>query len=84
MQPNVLEYEPEQALFVPDGSPLVFYERIAQLGTRHLNKAGMLFFEINERFGGLLSQLLIQMGYYNVMVHKDLQGKDRIIIAHWA
>ena len=84
MQPNVLEYEPEQALFVPDASPLVFYERIAELGTRRLNSAGILFFEINERFGDQLSKLLIHMGYYNVTVHKDLQGKDRMVVAHRA
>lgn len=84
MQPNVLDYEPAQALFVPDRSPLLFYERIAELGTRHLNKGGILFFEINERFGDQLSQLLNEMGYYEVTVRKDLQGKDRMIIAHWA
>ena len=37
IRPNVLDYEPEHALFVPDENPLVFYRSIALVGRRYLN-----------------------------------------------
>lgn len=34
MEPNVLDYEPKIALFVPDDNPLLFYKRIAEIAVR--------------------------------------------------
>lgn len=51
MHERVLDYEPARALFVPDGDPLIFYRKIAELGTRCLCSGGWLFFEINEALG---------------------------------
>ena len=47
MAANVLEYEPETALFVPDDDPLQFYRAIAEYGVRTLSDEGVLYFEPN-------------------------------------
>ena len=77
MHKNVLGFEPEIALFVPDNDPLLFYRRIARLGKKLLVKGGRLYFEINERFGKEMMALLEQEGYSEGTVHKDINGKDR-------
>ena len=83
MRPNVLNFEPSTALFVPDNDPLLFYRRIAELFTRtpytihHTPK--YLFFEINEAYGPQLSAILGGLGYTDIQIHKDIYGKDRII-----
>ena len=88
MKPNVLDYEPSTALFVPDSDPLLFYRRIAELFFRtpytiHRTPK-YLFFEINEAYGPLLSAMLDSIGYTNIQIHKDIYGKDRIIEARMA
>lgn len=79
MQKNVLEFEPELALFVPDEKPLLFYIRIADFGRIHLKNGGRLYFEINEAFGQECLRMLQEKGYSEVMLKKDINGKDRII-----
>ncbi len=74
MRPNVLEYEPATALFVPDNDPLRFYRRIAEL---KLGK--FLFFEINEAYPQELSDLLSELGYTDIQITNDIYGKPRII-----
>lgn len=81
MEVNVLDYEPHQALFVPDEDPLMFYQRIAEIGITGLKPGGRLFFEINPLYSGLLQTLLEGKGYVDVEIRKDLSGKDRILIA---
>ena len=49
MEANVLDWEPELALFVPDEDPLRFYRRIAELGRELLRPDGKLYFEIRTR-----------------------------------
>lgn len=74
MRANVLDYEPHTALFVPDDDPLLFYRRIAEL------KLGRnLIFEINEHFGPDMVQMLESNGYFDIQIHRDIYGKDRII-----
>lgn len=77
MAPNVLRYEPETALFVPDDDPLRFYRRIATLGRRLLAPGGRLAFEINRAFGKETAQLLRETGYAEVRTDRDLSGNDR-------
>ena len=87
MRPNVLNFEPSTALFVPDSDPLKFYRRIAELFSLPLEGKGRergLFFEINEVFGKELKQLLDSLGYTDIQIHKDIYGKDRIIEARMA
>jgi release factor glutamine methyltransferase len=81
MNKNVLQYEPHLALFVDDEDPLKFYRAIAEFGMNHLNKNGKLFFEINETLGKEVTELLQQLGYSNIELRTDLQGKDRMVKA---
>lgn len=81
MEPNVLNWEPHTALFVPDSDPLIFYRRIGCLGMQMLKEGGQLFFEINRAFGDQMLNLLMDMGYHNVRLLKDISGNDRFIIA---
>ncbi len=80
MNPNVLEYEPHTALFVPDNDALLFYKAIAELGKTKLNKEGLLFFEIHEDLGKAVTDLLETEGY-TAEIKKDIQGKDRMVMA---
>ena len=87
MRPNVLNFEPYSALFVPDSDPLLFYRRIAELFSLPLEGKGRergLFFEINEAYGPQLSAMLSGLGYTDIQIHKDIYGKDRIIEARMA
>lgn len=83
MRPNVLRYEPHRALFVPDDDSLIFYRTIAEYGRCSLNPGGMLWFELNERYGGEVASLLEQTGYSEVVVHDDMFGKQRMAEAVW-
>jgi release factor glutamine methyltransferase len=78
---NVLDFEPGLALFVPDENPLIFYERIADFAIIHLKNEGHLYFEINEAFGKECMEMLKQKGFHNVVIKKDINGKDRMISA---
>lgn len=81
MHDNVLNNEPHQALFVKDDNPLVFYETIAKKASKWLEPGGNLIFEINERYGNQLLQLLEGIGYSSVELIKDFNQKDRFV---WA
>ncbi len=81
MQKNVLDYEPALALFVPDNDPLLFYRRIAEIGMDLLVNNGALYFEINEEYGNELKSLLLEIGYSNVFLKADINGKHRMIKA---
>ncbi|PTX22299.1 release factor glutamine methyltransferase [Pontibacter mucosus] len=79
MRENVLQYEPHLALFVPDQDPLKYYRRIAEVAQQLLKKGGKLYFEINERYGQQVQDLLLQLGFAEARVVQDLFGKDRIV-----
>lgn len=81
MEPNVLQWEPSLALFVPDDDPLRFYRRIAVLGRDMLADGGWLYFEINRAYGREMVEMLRTMGYVGVRVEKDLSQNDRFVIA---
>lgn len=81
MKRNVLDYEPEEALFVEDSDPLLFYRTIARRGREMLRPGGTLYFEINEQFGPQTRTMLEETGYTDVRLHDDLFGKPRTITA---
>ncbi|MCC8088925.1 MAG: peptide chain release factor N(5)-glutamine methyltransferase [Rikenellaceae bacterium] len=83
MRKNVLDHEPHLALFVDDSDPLLFYKKIAELGTVLLNRGGRLYFEINEKFGVGICRMLEGMGYGDVILRKDIFDKDRMVRAVW-
>jgi len=83
IDPNVLEYEPHLALFVPNNNPLKFYERIITLASKSLNEGGVLFFEINEKYGQKISTSLQRAGFVDIELKKDINDKDRMLKAIW-
>ncbi len=80
MDANVLEFEPQLALFVSDSDPLLFYRTISDWAKTKLKKEGIIYFEINEAFGDEIEQLLHDQGFEEVRIVKDLNGKDRIAV----
>ena len=81
MEPNVVDYEPALALFVPDDDPLLFYRRIGALGRHLLRPGGRLYFEINRSQGASLKALLQAQGYKEVTIYQDISHNDRVIKA---
>jgi release factor glutamine methyltransferase len=81
MQPNVLDFEPHLALFVPENNPLLFYRAIADFASLMLEKNGLLFLEINEKFGKETVELLQEKGFTKIELRKDFRGKERMIKA---
>jgi len=78
---NVLDYEPHQALFVPDENPLLFYERIACFAKKNLTPNGSLYFETHSLYGQAAAKMLSNENFRRVRLLKDISGNDRIIIA---
>jgi len=81
MHENVLAHEPHAALFVSDENPLIFYKTISDFAYINLNPNGYLFFEINEFLWEETLKILIDKGFKNIELRKDMQGKDRMIMA---
>jgi len=81
MQPNVLAHEPQAALFVPEENPLIFYSAIAVFARAMLTVTGWVFVEINEALGNETMIVFQREGFTRVSLLKDLQGKDRIVVA---
>lgn len=79
MDSNVLDYEPHNALFVPDDDPLRFYRCIAGLKI-----AQWIFFEINPRFAEAMVEMMQQYGYQNITLHYDAYKKPRILFGRIA
>ena len=81
MNKNILNWEPNLALFVEDDNPLLFYKEIAKKSSNVLRKNGLLYFEINEKFGKEIINLLEVIGFVNIELKKDINGKDRMVKA---
>ncbi|OEK03216.1 protein-(glutamine-N5) methyltransferase, release factor-specific [Roseivirga sp. 4D4] len=81
MHTNVLDHEPDIALFVEDNDPLVFYRTIAEKALTSLRPKGKLYFEIHENYSSQVLDLMDKLGYADICIKKDLQGKDRMISA---
>ena len=79
MQNNVLNFEPELALFVEDDDPLVFYRAILKFAHNTLVEKGKIYFEINEYLYDEMKALLISTGYVDIELKKDFFGKYRFI-----
>jgi len=81
IEANVIDNEPHIALFVPDNEPLLFYKAIVQFAKKHLNMNAALFFEINRNYGDEVVNLLIDFGFVNIELRKDISGNNRMIRA---
>lgn len=79
MRPNVTEYEPDLALFVPDGDPLLFYRAIARWAGSLLSVGGTGIVEINELIGDGTVAVFKDSGFQNVELMNDFYGKNRFV-----
>ncbi|MCK4698871.1 MAG: protein-(glutamine-N5) methyltransferase, release factor-specific, partial [Bacteroidales bacterium] len=52
---------------------------ILEFAQSKLNSGGNMFFEINERFGEQMVQLLEEFNYHHIILRKDINNKDRMI-----
>ena len=77
MQTQVLDYEPHEALFVPDNDPLLYYRALLQLANDHLASQGVAWFEINEAMGDSMLNLCHEMGFLDARIIDDYAGKPR-------
>ena len=77
MEANVLDWEPETALFVPDDDPLRFYRQILALSKNQLKPNGQIWFEINERMGEEMLSLCREMGFSETEILEDFAEKLR-------
>ncbi|HWJ90633.1 MAG TPA: peptide chain release factor N(5)-glutamine methyltransferase [Flavisolibacter sp.] len=80
MDPNVVNYEPHSALFVPDEDALKFYRALIRFSSHRLYPAGSIFAEIHESLGFKVVNLFGEAGF-EVELRKDMQGKDRMVHA---
>lgn len=81
MAKNVLDYEPDLALFVPDEDPLRFYRAIAEIAALELVNEGMLYFEINPIYEKETREMLEEFGFENIETKEDSYGKKRMMRA---
>ena len=84
MEPNVLDHEPEMALFVPNDDPLRFYRQILRLAKKQLNPQGEVWFEINEAMGKEMLDLCKAEGFAVAEIFDDFAGKARVCKARIA
>lgn len=79
MSDNVLSYEPELALFVPDNNPLLFYRAIASYASKALKPGGRLLFETNTAYAHEVAQVMANEGFTAIEVRNDCFGKPRMV-----
>lgn len=77
MRPNVLDWEPSMALFVPDDDPLVFYRAVARWAGRLLRGMGLV--EVNETLGPETAAVFRDAGFRDVSLLDDIFGKPRFV-----
>lgn len=81
MERHVLDYEPAQALFVPDDNPLKFYKALARHGQHTLAPGGAMYLEVNSRFATDVARLLTDLRYADATVVNDYVGNPRFVTA---
>ena len=81
MAKNVLDYEPELALFAPENNPIIFYQSIGDYAWKSLNPGGELYFELNPLTAESVGDYLCQLGFSEVTFRQDQFGKQRFLKA---
>tara|TARA_X000001036_G_scaffold401228_1_gene406186 strand:+ start:267 stop:1103 length:837 start_codon:yes stop_codon:yes gene_type:complete len=79
MKQNVLDFEPELALFIEDKNPLKFYDSIIHFCIFCLNENGNIFFEINNLQSFELKKSLNNQRFKS-LVFKYYDDKYRFLI----
>jgi release factor glutamine methyltransferase len=76
---HVADHEPSMALFVPDHDALLFYRKLGEWSQQNLKPGGQLFFELHEKYALETKCLLEELGFVEVEIRRDLQGKERML-----
>ncbi|CAI8373186.1 MAG: Release factor glutamine methyltransferase [uncultured Bacteroidota bacterium] len=76
---NVLNFEPYQALFVPQDNPLLYYQKILEYAQENLQSKGRIYFEINPLFESEMEALIFSFDSYTITKRLDIFGKIRML-----
>lgn len=79
MRKNVVDFEPEGALFVPDNDPLLYYRAVARWSERFLSPEGKGLTEINESLPLETKEVFVNSGFKEIDVVKDFFDKNRFV-----
>jgi release factor glutamine methyltransferase len=80
---NDLKYEPSTALYPDQDDPDIFYKKIAELTKDSFHHNSICYLEMNEFRVDQIRTYFIDSGWSDVKTRKDLQGKERMLKAHW-
>lgn len=83
MDERVYKFEPNEALFVTDENPLIFYKEIIKFSMMNLNEKGKIYIEINQNLSEETQELFLKYFTF-VELKKDLSGNYRMIKAEAA
>ena len=78
MSDDVLCYEPHMALFVPENDPLIYYSAVAEYAFKC---DSAVYFEINPLLSTQTCEMLMEIGFSEIEIKKDISKKPRMI---WA
>ena len=78
MSDDVLNFEPHIALFVPENDPLIYYRAVAQFA---YDCSAAVYFEINPLLSSQTCDMLLEIGFSEIQINKDISKKPRMI---WA
>ncbi|WP_185864716.1 peptide chain release factor N(5)-glutamine methyltransferase [Blattabacterium cuenoti] len=81
LHPNIIQYEPDSALFVPNNDPIVFYKKISFWIKKKFTGIVYIYFEINQFFYINVINFLKKSGFFSIKIRKDFQGNFRMIRA---
>ena len=80
MRINVLDYEPEVALFVPQEDPMLYYRAVARWSERFLAPEGKALTEINAQLAEETKAVFKDAGFTGIELIKDYFYKNRFIL----
>lgn len=83
MDERVYKFEPNEALFVTDENPLIFYKEIIKFSMMNLNEKGKIYIEINQNLSEETQELFLKYFTF-VELKKDLSSNYRMIKAEAA
>ncbi len=80
MHANVLEFEPQVALFVTNNDVQQFYKTILEVAQHNLAKNGKLFLELHQTYAQE-TEALYKKNHFHTQLKKDMYGNDRMLLA---
>lgn len=81
MDPNVLDYEPDSAIFAPGADPVEFYRVISKAAAEALTDGGGLYFELNPLTAEEVRRIVEADGFRDVDLQRDIHGRIRFLRA---